>query len=92
MQAGTAVASVSETERLTLKAYLPQRYFSLFPTIVSANFSLSYCPETFELSALDGRKLTASNAASTTDGYVPVMFDFKMTVALFPAAMLKFIC
>lgn len=86
VQAGTAVASVSETERLTLKAYLPQRYFSLFPTIVSANFLLSYCPETFELSALDGRKLTASNAASTTDGYVPVMFDFKNDGRIVPGS------
>lgn len=86
VQAGTAVASVSETERLTLKAYLPQRYFSLLPTIAGANFSLSYCSNTFELSALDGRKLTASNAASTTDGYVPVMFDFKNDGRIVPGS------
>ncbi len=88
VDAGTPVASVSENRRLTLRAYVPQKYYSEQASVQSANFKLSYSPKVYSLSALDGRRVSSgSMAVSTTDrGYTSVSFDFDNAGGIVPGS------
>ena len=76
VEAGTAIASVTENRRLTLQAELPQKYLSLLPSISSANFKLPYSDSVFELTAMNGRRITSGNTTAFDTGYVELLFEF----------------
>ena len=83
VDAGTAVAVVSENRRLTLRAYLPKKYYGKLPYIETANFRLPYSDEIYSIEEMRGRKITSDNAA-TPGGYVDVAFDFDNAGGIVP--------
>lgn len=84
VDAGTPIAVVAETNRLILKAYLPQRYYSFFPTIRTANIKLPYTQTIYELNKLNGQRLSASNETVSTSGYIEISFSFNNNGAIVP--------
>ena len=83
VDAGTAVAVVSENRRLTLRAYLPKKYYGKLPYIETAHFRLPYSDEIYSIEEMRGRKITSDNAA-TPGGYVDVAFDFDNAGGIVP--------
>lgn len=69
---------MTQSQRLQLRAELPERYFSALPRIQSANFRLAYDPSrTYSLNELGGRLIAKGNAAAADDYFVPITFEFN---------------
>ena len=83
VEAGTAVATVSESRKLTLHAYLPKKLFGKFSSIKSANFKLPYSDSVYSLEDMQSRKLTSGNVA-TPGGYIDIAFDFDNAGGILP--------
>ncbi len=87
VEAGAQIASVSSSVRLTLRADVPQRYFSRVPSFADALVSLPYSDETVALGEIGGRRTaTADNVTSSTPGYIPVYFSFDNNGQFLPGA------
>ncbi len=78
VEAGQPIATVSRSQRLTLRALLPARDASFLPHIVSAKVRPSHSSGSSVDLADRGVKLlsSASAAGVSTPGYVPVYFSF----------------
>lgn len=76
--AGQPLATVTQSQRLQLRAELPERYFSALPRIQSANFRLAYDPSrTYSLNELGGQLIAKGNSAAADDYFVPITFEFN---------------
>lgn len=90
VEAGSPIATISGNVRLTLRADLPEKYYNLLSTITTANFRTSYSPEVISLSELNGKKVsTSSVAASSQPGYIPVYFTFDNNGMAVPGAFVE---
>lgn len=72
---GQALATVSSTRTVVLKADLPARYFDKLTLINSANFSTPYNDKTYDIDQMGARKL--ATARSTTDYSLPIRFEIE---------------
>ena len=86
VSAGQAIATVSQSRRLMLRADVPERYYHRLSGIRSANFRPSYSDRTYSLRELGGRLISAGQAAADGTFYVPVTFDFDNTAGLVPGS------
>jgi len=87
---GQPIAVISGNETLTLRADLPEKYYNFLPTISTANFRTSYSDEVIGLNKLNGRKISSSNLATTTQpGYIPVYFSFNNDGSVVPGAFVE---
>lgn len=78
VSAGQALATVTQSRRVQLRAEVPERYFSALPRIRTANFRMAYDPtHTYSLQALGGQLVSKGNAATTDDFFVPITFEFN---------------
>ncbi len=88
VEAGQAVAAVSSTKRLMLKADLPERYMNEAGKYTSANIKAPYSDKVVSLSALNGRRTSeGSEAYATVPGYIPVYFSFDNDGSLLPGSL-----
>lgn len=78
VSAGQPLATITESGRVQLRADVPERYYSMLPRIVSANFRMAYDKgdKVYSLADLGGRLLSKGKAAAD-DFFVPVTFEFN---------------
>lgn len=76
VSAGEAVATVSQNRRLVLQADVSQRHFGSLPAISSANFRTAYDNRIYDLSALNGRKISSGRSSGNSGFFIPVYFEF----------------
>lgn len=77
VEAGTPIATVSASKRLTLRADVPDRYHGQLPLVSNARIRLPYSEETMDLAEHGGTKVTVGQpAARESAGYIPVYFSF----------------
>lgn len=90
VSAGQPLATVSKNSRLTLRADLPQKYHSFFPTVATAAFRPASSEYWISLDSLNG-KLTTSIAASdpSMPGYIPVYFTFDNDGRILPGSYVE---
>ncbi len=86
VETGRPIAEVSGNTRLTLRADLPEKYASFYPTVVSANFRPSYSDEVVTLKDLNGKMLSGSTVVADRAGYLPVYFSFDNNGKAVPGA------
>lgn len=85
--AGQPIAVISRNSRLTLRADLPEKYYSLMPQINAANFRTTYNDTIVSLAKLNGKLISSSSANSVSQpGYVPVYFSFDNDGSVIPGA------
>ena len=79
VSAGQALALVTQSKRVQLRADVPERYFGMLPRISTANFRMAYdeSDNVYSLSQLGGRLVSKGRASSTGDAFVPVIFEFN---------------
>ena len=79
VSAGQALALVTQSKRVQLRADVPERYFGMLPRISTANFRMAYdeSDKVYSLSQLGGRLVSKGRASSTGDAFVPVIFEFN---------------
>lgn len=79
VSAGQALATVTQSRRVQLRADVPERYFGLLGRITSANFRLAYDEQhrVFSVSALGGRLLSKGQTTEADGFSVPVTFEMN---------------
>lgn len=76
--AGQALATVTQSQRVQLRADVPERYYAQLQRVRTANFRMTYNKErTYALSELGGRLISRGNAATSDDFFVPIIFEFN---------------
>lgn len=76
VNAGDPIAAVSSNRELTLRADLPERYYTEIAGIRSARIRPAY-GDAIDLDSLGARKTTPATSATSGAGYVPVFFAFR---------------
>ena len=79
VSAGQPLATVTQSRSLQLRADVPERYYTLLPRIVSANFRMAYEEggNTYSVKELGGRLVSKGQASDNGDFFVPVTFEFN---------------
>ena len=86
--AGQALAIISQDCHLQLRAELPERYYGMLNEIASANFRLTYDPETvYELPKMNGRLLSCGRTVNKGEGFLPITFEFENVGSIIPGSM-----
>ena len=90
-QAKAAYSGVpSGSDRLTLRADLPEKYYPYLSTIKTATFRASYSNETIHLNEVNGRLIsTPSTASAQQSGYIPIHFSFDNNGSAVPGAYVE---
>ncbi len=86
---GQPLISVTQTNRLQLKADVSERHYALLHSIVSANFKTPYSDKAYCLEDLNGRLLSYGRSAGDASYYIPVTFEFDNRGEILPGAYVE---
>ncbi|MCM1222372.1 MAG: efflux RND transporter periplasmic adaptor subunit [Lachnospiraceae bacterium] len=89
VNAGDAIATISSSATLTLRAELPEKNYGMLAQLTSANIQAPYSEEWIPLSRLGAKRITAPTTAASQRGYVPVYFDFNNDGSIIPGSFVK---
>ncbi len=86
---GQPLATISQNNRLVLRADVSEKYYSRLPMLRSANFKTPYDDKLYKLDDLNGRFLQYGKASSDNSFYVPVLFEFDNKGAVIPGSFVE---
>ena len=86
---GQPLATVTQNNRLFLRADVSERYYKYLNGISSANFKTPYDNQVYELEALNGKLLSVGKAAGSGSYYVPVTFSFDNKGDIIPGSYVE---
>lgn len=86
---GQPLATVTQNNRLMLRAEVSEKYYQSLPVIRSANFRTPYDDQTYQLSELHGRLLSYGKSSDTNAFYIPVTFEFDNKGAIIPGSFVE---
>lgn len=86
---GQPLATVSQNNRLVLRAEVSEKYYPYLPSIRSANFKTPYEDHIYSLKDLKGRLLSYGKASDGQSFYVPVTFEFDNKGNVIPGAYVE---
>lgn len=88
VSAGQALATVTQSRRVQLRADLPERYYNRLSGICSANFRMAYDENNtvYTLEKLGGRLISKGKATDGTDFFVPITFEFNNEGGIVPGS------
>ncbi len=86
---GQPLLTVTQNNRLYLRADVSERYYRYLNTISSANFKTPYDNQVYELSALNGKLLSYGKASGDGSYYVPVTFSFDNKGDVVPGSFVE---
>lgn len=89
VQVGQPLVTLSQSNRLMLRADVSARYYPSLPTIRSANFRTAYDNRLYKLADLNGRVLSYGKATDNASFYLPVLFDFDNKGAVVPGSYVE---
>ena len=84
---GQPLATVTQNNRLFLRADVSERYYKYLNGITSANFKTPYDNQVYELEALNGKLLSYGKSAGSF--YVPVTFSFDNKGDIMPGSFVE---
>ena len=86
---GQPLATVTQNNRLMLRAEVSEKYYQSLPVIRSANFRTLYDDQTYQLSELHGRLLSYGKSSDANAFYIPVTFEFDNKGAIIPGSFVE---
>lgn len=86
---GQPLATVTQNNRLMLRAEVSEKYYQSLPVIRSANFRTQYDDQTYQLSELHGRLLSYGKSSDANAFYIPVTFEFDNKGAIIPGSFVE---
>lgn len=86
---GQPLATISQSNRLVLRAEVSEKYYPYLSMIQSANFRTSYDQVTYKLADLRGRLLSYGKASDSNSFFVPVSFEFDNKGAIIPGSFVE---
>ena len=84
---GQPLATMTQNNRLFLRADVSERYYKYLNNISSANFKTPYDNQVYELDALNGKLLSYGKSAGSF--YVPVTFSFDNKGDIIPGSFVE---
>ncbi len=85
--AGTPLATISQNKKLLLQANVSQRYFSMLPTIKSANFKEIGTGNILNTADFQGRVVSYGKTADPETPFIPITFEINNTGNLIPGSL-----
>ncbi|WP_106829615.1 efflux RND transporter periplasmic adaptor subunit [Parabacteroides pacaensis] len=89
VQVGQPLVTLSQSNRLMLRAEVSAKYYPALSTIRSANFRTPYDNRLYKLADLNGRILTYGKSTDNASFYLPVTFDFDNKGAVIPGSYVE---
>lgn len=88
VSAGQALATVTQSRHVQLRADLPERYYNRLSGIRSANFRMAYDENNmvYTLDRLGGRLVSKGKATDGADFFVPITFEFNNEGGIVPGS------
>ena len=86
---GQSLATVTQNNRLFLRADVSERYYKYLNGITSANFKTPYDNQVYELEALNGKLLSYGKSSGAGSFYVPVTFSFDNKGDIIPGSFVE---
>ena len=86
---GQPLVSITQDQRLSLRADVPQRHYQALSSMESANFCTPYNKEVYELKALNGRLLSYGKSASENGNMIPITFEFDNRGKVMPGSFVE---
>ena len=86
---GQPLATVTQSNRLFLRADVSERYYKYLNGIASANFQTPYDNQVYQLEALNGKLLSVGKSAGSSSYYVPVTFSFDNKGDIIPGSFVE---
>lgn len=86
IEEGQPIATIIRNKRVLLKAYVPQQYNHLSPSIFDANFSPVYTPTIFSVKSLNGSRMSYSAALPDNSQFVPLYFEMDANPDIMPGS------
>lgn len=84
VQSGQAIMTVTQTQKLYLRADVSERDLYALPNISSANFTTSYDNKVYELGKMSGKLISSGKSVDESSVYIPVTFEFNNTGNIIP--------
>ena len=86
---GQPVATLTQNQRLFLRADVSEKYYKDLSGIASAHFRTPYDDTTYALDELNGRLLSYGKASGTDGYYIPVTFEFDNRGGIVPGSFVE---
>lgn len=86
---GQPLLTVTQTQRLMLRAEVSERYYKQLHSIHSANFQTPYQNKVYNLSELKGRLVSYGKSSGDTSFYIPITFEFDNRVDILPGSFVE---
>ena len=89
VQVGQAIASVSQNQRLMLKAEVPQKHYTKLGSIASANFITAYDNRVYNTDSLNGEFISYGKSTDEHAFYIPVNFEIDNKGDIIPGSYIE---
>ena len=86
---GQPLATVSQNQRLVLRAEVSQRYYNAMQSVKSANFKTPYDNKVYSLEDLNGRFLSFGKTSNENSFFIPVSFEFDNKGEVIPGSFVE---
>ena len=86
---GQPLATVSQNQRLVLRAEVSQRYYNAMQSVKSANFKPPYDNKVYSLEDLNGRLLSFGKTSNENSFFIPVSFEFDNKGEVIPGSFVE---
>ena len=89
VNAGEPLASISQNQRLVLKAEVSQKYFSKLKSFSSANFKTPYDNKVYSTEELKGKLLSYGKSTSENIPSIPISFEIDNKGEIIPGSFVE---
>ena len=89
VEAGQAIATLSGSGKLSLRADLPQKYYAEAASISGVKIKTPYSDEVINLSELGAKRSASHQLVSSTPGYIPIYFTLNNNGSLVPGVFVE---
>lgn len=86
---GQPLATVSQNQRLVLRAEVSQRYYNAMQSVKSANFKTPYDNKVYSLEDLNGLLLSFGKTSNENSFFIPVSFEFDNKGEVIPGSFVE---
>ena len=86
---GQPLVSITQNQRLFLRAEVSEKYYPALRHVTSANFQTPYDNQVYQLDSLGGRLLSIGKASGENSYYLPVTFEFDNRGNIVPGSCVE---
>lgn len=89
VNAGEPLVSISQNQRLVIKAEVSQKYFSKLKSFTSAHFKTPYDNKVYNTTELNGKLLSYGKSTNENSAFIPVSFEIDNKGEIIPGSYVE---